>query len=108
MQGTRLVFYRDVPEVQLISAPFAKITFELADGCPPGGFPIWRHWVLRVDEMRRANPESDIPVPPQLNEIAKSVDRIMPITPQRVKSEGTYLFQLLMQRDKDGRVRERQ
>ena len=97
MQRTWLVFYRDVPEMRPISAPFAKVLFELAEGCPPGGFLIWRHWVLRVDEMSRANPESDISVPPQLNEIAKSVNRIMPITPKRMKSESTYLFQLLMQ-----------
>ena len=107
VQGAWLVFYRDVPEIQLISAPFAKVLFELAEGCPAGGFSIWRHWVLRVDEMRRANPESDVSVPPQLNEIAKRIDWIMPITPERMKSEGAYLFELLMQGDKDGRVRER-
>lgn len=107
MQGAWLVFYQDVPKVQLISTSFTKVLFELAEGCPTGGFPIWRHWVLRVNEMRRANPESDISIPPQLNEIAKSIDRIIPVAPERMKSKGTYLFELLVQGDKDSRVRER-
>jgi hypothetical protein len=108
VKGTRLVFYRDIPYLWFISASFAEVLIQLADGCPPRCFLLRRHWSLRINEVRRANPEPDISVPPQLNKIAKSVNRILPITPKRLNSEGTYLFEFLVQRDKNGRVRERQ
>jgi hypothetical protein len=58
-----------------------EILVQLVDSGPSSGFTLWRHRVLRVNEMSRTNPESDIPVPPQLNKVAKSVDRIATITP---------------------------
>ncbi|MGO9190110.1 MAG: hypothetical protein ACLP8X_16820 [Streptosporangiaceae bacterium] len=91
-----------------MSAPVAAVLFQLANGRLPGELLVWGHWPLRVNEVRRANPESDISEPPQLNEITKGVDQIMSITPERPKSEGTCLFEFLVQGDKDGRVREGQ
>ena len=96
MQSTWPVFYEDVPEVWFTSAPVAAVLFQLADGGLPGELPVWGHWLLRVDEVCAANPESDISEPPQLNEITKNVDQILSITPERPKSEGTCLFEFLM------------
>ena len=91
-----------------MSTPVAEVLFQFADGRLAGEFLMWRQWLLRVDEVRRTNSESDISEPPQLNEIAKSVDQILSITPERPKSEGASRFEFLVQGDKDGRVREGQ